>query len=314
MSLTLTESAKLSQTSLQRGVVETFTQESSVLDRIPLLSIEGNAYSYNVEASLPGVEFRAVNAAYAESTGTVNQKTESLVILGGDADVDTFIQQTRSNLNDQRALQTRGKVKAASFKYQDAFINGNVEVDANSFDGLKKRLTGGQVLVGGTNGIKVVGTSDDERHAFLDKLDELIAAVAGTPDALYMNAAILAKIRSSARHLGYWERKTDEFGKVVDLYNGIPMIDIGNKGDGTPVIPQTEKVGTSEVTSSIYAVKFGRSETDQAVTGLTNGGVKVKDLGEIDAKPVYRTRLEFFCGLAVFGGQAAARLSGVLAA
>ena len=314
MSLTLTESAKLSQTSLQRGVVETFTQVSSVLDRIPLLSIEGNAYGYNVEATLPGVEFRAVNAAYSESTGTVNQKTESLVILGGDADVDTFIQQTRSNLNDQRALQTRGKVKAASFKYQDAFINGNVEVDANSFDGLKKRLTGGQVLVGATNGIKVVGTTDDERHAFLDKLDELIATVAGTPDALYMNAAVLAKIRSAARHLGYWERKTDQFGKLVDLYNGIPMIDIGNKGDGTPVIPQTEKTGSSEVTSSIYAVKFGRSETDQAVTGLTNGGVQVKDLGEIDAKPVYRTRLEFFCGLAVFGGQAAGRLSGVLAA
>ena len=113
MALTLAESAKLSQDDLQRGVVETFVQESVVLDRIPLLNISGNAYAYNEELTLPGIEFRAVNSAYAESTGTINQKTESLVILGGDADVDTFLVKTRGNLNDLRAAATRGKVKAA---------------------------------------------------------------------------------------------------------------------------------------------------------------------------------------------------------
>src|SRR5688500_7301105 len=128
--LTLAESAKLSQDNLQRGVIETFVQESPVLARIPLLPIQGNAYKYNEEATLPGVEFRAVNSAYAESTGTVNQKSESLVILGGDSDVDTYIQATQSNLNDQRATQTRMKVKAATFKFQDAFVNGDTAVDA----------------------------------------------------------------------------------------------------------------------------------------------------------------------------------------
>src|SRR5262245_26164216 len=117
MAVTLAESAKLSQDDLQRGVIETFIQASPVLDRIPLLTIEGNAYAYNEEGTLPGVEFRAVNQAYAESTGTVNPKSERLVILGGDADVDTFIVQTRGNLNDQRAVQTAMKVKAASYKY-----------------------------------------------------------------------------------------------------------------------------------------------------------------------------------------------------
>ena len=142
MALTLAESAKYSQNDLQRGVIETFVIEANVLDRLPLLPIQGNAYAYNEELTLPGIEFRAVNSAYAESTGTINQKTESLVILGGDADVDTFMVKTRGNLNDLRAAATRGKVKAANFKFQDAFINGDVAVDANSFDGLKKRLTG----------------------------------------------------------------------------------------------------------------------------------------------------------------------------
>lgn len=312
MALTLAESAKLSQTNLQRGVLETFVQESRVLDRIPLMNIEGNAYAYNEEATLPGIEFRAVNAAYAESTGTVNQKTESLVILGGDADVDTFIVKTRGNLNEQRALVTRGKVKAASYKYQDTFINGDTAVDANSFDGLKKRLTGAQVISAATNGLAIVGADDAARHTFMDKLDELLAAVPGA-DVLYMNATVLSKIKSSARRLTMYDQTIDSFGRQVATYNGVSMIDIGTKADGTLIIPQTETQGSSSVASSIYAVRFGRGETDQAVTGLTNGGVSVRDLGEQDSKPVYRTRLEFFCGLGVFGGKAAARLSGVLA-
>ena len=314
MALTLAQAADYSENDLQRGVIETFVQESRVLDRIPLLTINGNAYAYNEEATLPGVEFRAVNSAYAESTGTINQRTESLVILGGDADVDTFLVATRGNLNDLRAEQTRMKVKAASFKFQDAFINGDVAVDANSFDGLKKRLIGDQVIAAGANGLPIVGSSDDDRHAFFDAMDQAIAAVRGGVDVIYGNATVLARIRSAARRLTIWDQKTDSFGRTIGMYNGIPLVDIGNKADGTPIIPQTETQGTASDASSLYFVRFGQDESDGGVTGLTNGGVQVKDLGEIDAKPVYRTRIEFFCGLAVFGGTAASRLTGVLAA
>ena len=58
-------------------------------------------------------------------------------------------------------------------------------------------------------------------------------------------------------------------------------------------------------------MKFGQDEGDQAVTGLTNGGVQVDDVGLLQEKPVYRTRIEFYYGVAVFG-RGAARLRGVL--
>jgi hypothetical protein len=220
--------------------------------------------------------------------------------------------QTRGNLNDQRATQTRLKVKAASYKYQDAFINGSTAVDANSFDGLKIRLTGAQVVtVSGANGLGPVAGG----HDFFDALDTLVGSVRGGPSALYTNRSIIAKIMSSARRLGGADFLNEELTrKRVATYNGIPLLDIGTKADGTDIIPMTETKGTSTVTGSIYAVRFGIGEEDQAVTGLTNGGVQVKDLGEIDAKPVFRTRIEFFCGLGVFGGKGAARLTGVLSA
>jgi hypothetical protein len=315
MAVTLAQSAALCENDLQRGVIETFVQESPVLDRLPLMSVEGNAYAYNEEATLPGVAFRFVNEAYTESTGTVNQKTESLVILGGDADVDRFIVQTRGNLNDQRAVQTRLKVKAASYKFQDHFFNGDVAVDTRGFDGLKKRLTGGQVIAMATNGAGV-NVDDATRHTFFDKLDELLSLVPGigpSNGALYANDAIMAKIRSAGRRIGGTDTiREDMTGKRVLTWNGIPVLDAGLTSAGARILPQTETQGSSSVASSVYAVKFGEDETEHSVTGLTNGGVMVDDLGFLQSQPVYRTRVEFYCGLALFGGKAAARLTGVL--
>lgn len=318
MALSLIESAKLSQNQLARGVMETFVQLNPVLDRVPFMPIEGNAFAYNEEGTLPGVEFRAVNGAYTESTGTVNQKTESLVILGGDADVDKFIVQTRGNLNDQRATQTALKVKAASYKFSDAFFNGDTAVDVNGFDGLKKRLVGGQVIAAGVNGIPVLGNGGTDAQAFFDALDNLVGAVPGldgSNGAIYAHSAILGKIRSAGRRLGGIEMvREDLTGKRVLQWNGIPILDPDVTAAGVRVLPQTETQGTAAGTaSSVYAVRFGQSEGDQAVTGLTNGGVQVYDLGELDVKPVYRTRIEFYCGVGVFGGKAAARLTGLLA-
>lgn len=313
MAVTLAEAALLSENDLQRGVIETFVQASPILDRLPLMPIEGNAYAYNKEATLPGVAFRSVNEAYTESTGTVVQATESLSILGGDADVDKFIVQTRGNLNDQRAVQTAMKVKAASYKFQDTFFNGDVAVDPKSFDGLKKRLTGAQVLDAATNGLGIVSAG----HDFLDALDALLAAVPGingANGAIYANAALQGKITSTLRRLGGADFiKEDLTNKRVLTYNGIPVLDPGSTAAGVQILGQNETQGTATGTaSSIYAVKFGQDEGDQAVTGLTNGGVQVYDLGELESKPAYRTRLEFYCGLATFGGKAAARLRGVL--
>jgi hypothetical protein len=315
MAVTLAQAATLSNNTLAQGVMEVFVQESPLLDRIPFMPIEGNAYAYNLEATLPGVAFRSVNEAYVESTGTFNQRTESLVIMGGDADVDRFIEKTRGNLNGQRAAQTRAKAKSISYKFQDVFFNGDVTVDPKGFDGLKKRLVGGQVLSSGTNGAPVVGNGGTDTFAFFDQLDALCAAVGGGPDAIYTNAAIRGRILSAGRRIGGADMvREDLTGKRVVTWNGIPVLDAGLRADGTTILPQTETQGTATNATSIYAVKFGQDESDQAITGLTNGGVDVYDLGELPDKPAYRTRIEFYCGLGVFGGNAAARLTGVLAA
>ncbi|WP_370411622.1 major capsid protein [Streptomyces fradiae] len=305
MTLTLTESAKFSITQLQRAVIETFAENSSVLDRIPFMPIDGNAYAYNEESALPGVEFRSVGSGYSESTGVVNQLFETLVILGGDADVDAFVARTR-NIADVRAQQTRAKVKAAARTFDDTFFNGDVTKDPKSFDGLRKRLAGSQVLAAD---IPVVGNGTTDTHAFFDKLEALVDSVPGldgSNGAIYTNSLVIGKIRAAARRVGGVEQiREDLTRKEITRWNGIPILDAGQDRAGADILAPT--VNGSEM----YAVRFGKTEEDRAVTGLTNGGVQADDLGQMKSKPAYRTRVEFYCGIGVFGGKAAARMTGV---
>ena len=311
MALTLAQAAVIASDQRAAGVMKTMLPASFLLDRLNFDEINGNAYSYNTEATLPGVEFRAVNAAYTESTGTNAAASESLVILGGDADVDRFIEKTRSNLTGQVADQTEKKARATAFKFNDTFINGNTGVDANSFNGLKTRLTGGQVISTATNGA-AINTDSATRQTFFDNLDALISLVPGV-DLLITNAGILSKFRSAARRETMSQTTVDTLGRTVDSYNGVPIVDIGNKADGTPIIPQTETQGSSSVSGSIYAVHFAPGLEEQGVVGLTNGGIMVDPPRQLETKPAWRVRIEWYVGLGLFGPKPAARLQGVLA-
>jgi hypothetical protein len=302
MALTLTEAAKLSQDTLQRGVIETFARTSSILEMLPFMDIAGNAYAYNQEGALPGIGFRDVNEGYTASEGVINPASERLYIAGGDVDVDRFLVQTRGNINDIRAIHTEMKAKALALAITNQIFNGDQAVDPKGFDGLKKRLSGNQVIDAGTNGAELTITM----------LDELIDAVEGEPDALFCSKAMRREIkRVIQNHNGYSESQYDAFGRPVMTYGGIPIRVIETDNLGNEILGFNETQGTASNAGSIYAIKFG---AEQYVSGLQNGGVSVRDLGELQEKPIYRTRIEWYTGLAVFHPRAAARLRGVVKA
>jgi hypothetical protein len=297
MALTLTETAKnLSTDVLQRGVIETFARTSPVLELLPFMTIAGNSYKYNQEGTLPAVGYRDIEQAYTAEKGTVIQKSESLVMLGGDVDVDKFIVRTLGNVNDQRAIQTQMKVKSLSKTFTKDFFKGDVAVNSLGFNGLDVRITANnQELVAGANGANLT----------LAMLHELLDMVEGGADVLFMSKAMrreMQKLLEGQTH--YVQVGKDNFGRPIEFFGDVAIRTVEDD-----VLGFNETQGTATNAGSIYAIKFGAQE---AISGLTNGGVMVEDLGEIDAKPVYRTRIEFYCGIADFHPKAAARLKGVI--
>ncbi len=289
---------------------------SNVINRTRFEDIVGRAFSYNSEATLPASAFRAVNAGYTESTGTFTTATENIVILGGEYVVDRFLQQTsRGTVADLVLAQQNMKARSVAAKFGDTFFNGDTAVDANSFNGLKKRLTGGQVLSSGANGA-AMNTDAATRAAFLDRLDALVAAVPGC-NALYASRQVIQMLRTVYRNVTINNYTVDTLtGQPVEVptWQGIPFLDAGLRADQTAILAQNETVGTATNTSSIYAVNFTDNLNTPGVVGLTNGGLQVDPPRELETKPAILGRIEFYTGLAMLGAQPAARLTGVIAA
>jgi hypothetical protein len=299
MAVTLAQAAALEADPVRRGALETATQVSWVWDRLPFESIQGNSYAYDKDKVLPGTAFRSVNEAYIESTGVVNQDTERLVILGGDADVDQFIERTmQSSRGVLMADQVRMKIESAQATYVDTMFNGDTAVDPKGFDGLRKRLIGGQV---------VDSAAPANTEAFLDELDDLFGRVAGGPDVVYGPGEAIARLKSLGRKVGGADYINSEItGKREFTWNGVPFIDPGKHWSGRKILGYDATAG-----GDFYAVSLANGFSDEGVLGITNGGLNAYYLGELDEKPAIRTRIDFYTGFVVQGGQAAARLRGV---
>ncbi len=293
MALTLIDASRLSTDTLLTGVIEAIVQESPVLQRLPFIEIVGNGLTYNRENVPPTADFYDVGDDWDESTPTFTQATATLRILGGDADIDNFLKATRSNLQDLEAAVVHLKAKAVQALFDDTFINGDATANPRSFDGLDRLCDPSQEVSMGTNGATLT----------LDKLDELIDRVrGGKPDLLLMSRRSRRTLNEIARLSGgFLEADRDEFGRMVQYYDGIP-IGIND------YIADDQAVGSSSDCSTIYAMQFGEG----GLAGLTApGGLTVERVGSLETKDATRIRVKWYAGLALFNSVKLARLTGV---
>lgn len=297
MALTLVEASKAAlgrDEVLKATVMELYARSSDVLMNIPFENIAGNSLVFNRERTLPDVGFRGVNEAFSEGTGQLDRVIEALAIAGGDLDVDVMLVKTGSA--DQRATQTAMKVKALSLSMTKEIIKGDVSTTPKGFDGLQVRLIGSQ---------KVANAAGNAAMSLI-KLDELIDEVED-PTHLLMNKTMRRRLTVAARTTtvgGYITYDVDAFGRKVTKYNDLPIM-IADKDNTNSDIMPFEEVGisTAECTS-IYCLSFA----ENGVVGLQNGEMDVRDMGELQTQPVYRTRVEWLVTMSILRPRAAARL------
>lgn len=298
MALNLIEAAKVAlgrDEILKATVMELYAKGSEVVAYLPFENISGNALTFNREKTLPTIAFRGVNESYTEGTGSLDPVTESLKIAGGDLDVDKFLVDTGGP--DQRGTQEALKIKALSLAMAKEVIKGDATTDPKSFDGLQVRLTGDQKIA---NATAVAALS-------LAKLDEAIDAVEDATN-LIMSKALRRRLTTAARTTtvgGYITYDVDAFGRRVTKYNDLPILIADRDNTNTLILPFTESSdGGTATTASLYVVSYD----DNGVVGLQNGEMDVRDLGELETKPVYRTRVEWYVTLSIMRPRAAARL------
>ena len=324
MAWTLAELSKIETDVLRKSVADTLLMESSLLEMVPWETIGTLSTSVIKMKDLPSVGFRKINAGYSESTGTFEQKTENISLLGGYIDTDKALARAKNTVADARAIQQQMMLKAIAYKFNDYFINGSQAADPEAFNGILKRIT--DIVADGYTSQKIdcAGTygaardsgirySDAQSYNFLNKLDELIYSIKGhNPDFLLMNMKTLLCVRSLLRQLKLLDTTKDMFDRSVDTYAGARLIDIGVKADqSTEIITNTEDpdgLYTSDVSTSIYAVKFGIGEM---LWGIQEYPLEVTDKGLLEATPVYRTEIDWPLGLAHIDPRCMGRLCNI---
>ena len=247
----------------------------------------------NQENQAATAAFYDVGDTWAESTPTFAQKTATLKILGGDADVDNFLKATRSNIQDLEVAVVQLKAKALQQKFEDTFINGDTGVDAKAFDGIDKLCDAGQTVSMGVNGDTLT----------LEKLDEVIDKLkGGKPEMLLVSRRSRRKLNTLSRASGgILVTDRNQFGQMVEFYDGIPV-------GVCDWIADDKTVGTSEDCSTIYALQFGEG----AVAGLTSpGGLQVERVGSLETQDASRTRVKWYTSVALFNTIKLAKLVGV---
>lgn len=294
MAITKVEAAKLTSDMLLRGVIQTIVKESMLLQMLPFMQVIGSAVVYNREATMPAAAFYDVGDTWTEATPTFTKITAVLRILGGDADVDNFLQKTYSSINDIQAEVIMARAKSVAHAYLNGFYNGSNTTDPKSFDGIQTAIPAGQTIAAGTNG----GTLT------LDMMDNMLDLVKpGRADAILVSKRTRRRLSALRRTSGTLiESDVNQFGQHVTYYDGIPLI-------VDDFISETQTKGTSAaVCSSAYAVKLG----PQGVMGLENGGITVENVGQLETKDAVRTRIKWYAGLAVMSELGVAKIEGIL--
>ncbi len=258
MAITLLDAKVGMADKVDQQVVDMFRRSSLLLDNMVFDNVispgtGGSTLTYGyIQLKSPSTAaVRTVGSEYTPGEAKKEKKTTSAVIMGGSFQVDRVLQNT-AGAADELAFQAEQKIKATANYFHDLVING--DTDNGSFDGLKKLLTGTANEVTSTVSLASSQELDDNYNAFLDEMDSFLSVLDGTPSMLLMNRAMLVKLRAIARRAGYYERSQDDFGRTVETYAGIPLMDMGQFFDGENT---RDVIATENGKTAIYAVSLG---------------------------------------------------------
>ena len=299
MAITLRDAKVGMADKVDQQVVDMFRRSSFLLDQMvfdnaisPGTGGSTLTYGYIQLKSPATAAVRTVGQEYVPGEAIREKKTTGAVIMGGAFQVDRVLQNT-AGAADEVAFQAEQKIKATANYFHHQVINGDAE--AGSFDGLKKLLAGSANELTGSVSLVSSAELDENYNAFLDEMDAFLAAVDGTPSMLLMNRDMLVKLRSIARRAGYYERTKDDFGRTVETYAGIPMVDMGKYFDGEKTVDVIETVDGK---TAIYAVCMGLD----GFHGIspTGNGVIVGYMPDLNAPGAVKTgEVELIAGVAL---------------
>jgi hypothetical protein len=319
--ITMAQLAQVAKDPMTKFIEMSLLRESKVMNYLPFENVSGLKVAAQYWQKLPtGGSWRQINAGYSSAEdGQLAEAEEYLYAFGGDITFDTVLEKIKDVAKDPIQLQVQGKLKSMALQWNDKLINGDVGVEPNSFDGLKKRvaaLPSRQTLYWAASNAAPLDPTASAANArkFLNNLRKAkrfcdggnVTALLCNEDFILGVSAALVYAQSAGNYLTV---SKDQFDLDVISYMGIPMVDMGYKEDlATEIITTTEVAGDSGADStSQYWVSFNR---ESGVYGIQLNEFKEYDPlngGEMETMPSKLRRIDWWNGIANFGTRSIVR-------
>ena len=309
MAKTLVDAAKLSNDVLQAGVIELIVKDDPIFAMIPFKDIVGNGLTYNVETTEATAQFYSVGDTWVESTGTTTQTTATLKILGGDSDVDNFLLETRSNINDLKQEALEAKIKAVKKEFMDEFFYGHTSLDAKGFNGLHELVENETY-----NTVAVGATSGNPAALSMTKLEEGIDKVKGIkPQMLVMSKLMRRSINTYKQAAGGITYTDLGNRRVMELFE-LPVYACDFVGDTENILHAyastygyDNDVTTADDGTSIFVLSFA----PQACCGIQKGPLTIESFPKLETKDASRYRIKWYVSLMLQNILTCAKVTGI---
>ena len=273
MAVTLAQASLNAASDIDRNIIDEFRKSSFLLDALPFDQAVNPAgggstlvYGYTRQITQRAAAFRSINAEYTPAEVTKAQYTTNLRPLGGSFEIDRVL--TGIGAISEVSFQLSQLIKATKSYFNDQVINGDVGVTTNGFDGLNVALTGSSTEIAGPVLDLTAVSSQVLALQAVQRINAWLGLLNGNPDALLMNATAKSWFSLIASLSGQLRSTTDAFGRPVETFRDIPLIDLGEKaGSSDLVVPtygtvsEVQHIDLASDTGGTYTLTFNGQTT-----------------------------------------------------
>lgn len=331
MTYTLSQYAKLEKNPLKKGIMSGLAEEGLITSIMTWRSTNSMNEAGVRFDSVPTPAYIPIDGTIAEATVDGHQIQHSVYELAHHMDIPCPLEDlTGDLLTKPSAQQIKLALKGAAYKVNDQFVNGDQGVDPNGFNGLRHlvaNLASTQTVAPSAQLDLTAGTySSDTSQDAIDLINLAYHRVEGhKPSFVLSNSETLLKFESILRReklLGDiydWKSAALEVdsprmsqdspgANPAFTYRGIPWYDLGTTGDQTTeIIGNSYTHGTGSGETEIFMVKMA----DDQLEGIQAQPLDVKEIGLLQDKEVYRYRLIWIHGLALWGPRSVVQVNGL---
>lgn len=288
--MTLPEYAKgLDKGAIERPLIETFANQSDILQVMPFSTFSGGSYEGYRETDIGTAAFRAINEGATTSKGKIAPFQETSF------PIDTILKVDKAILlrhgMERRAREEAMQMKRQSTLFTDTFISGDNISNPKEFNGLKARCTVG-------NGRLIANSAASGGAALsLGALDEAIDNTTN-PTHIIMSRALKRRMIAAMRNQaisGHILQTRDGMGKPVLSYGDIPILTGYPKDRHTALLPFSEVAsgGGGAVTSSLFVVSF----QEDGLHGIQLKAMEARDMDLLEDAVNYGTNVSWDVGI-----------------